>query len=96
MNRGSLYLEQAVAPGSRHRPLDRSPPGLLDPLAARWPPPRQSQPRIFAGLLDGICCALRDVGESRFVERWKKARCGEEPRLIKALKWADGRAEFRL
>jgi hypothetical protein len=45
-------------------------------LLARW---RLAKPRILAGLLDGVCSALRNV---------ESVNLPEEPRLIGALKWA--------
>jgi hypothetical protein len=45
-------------------------------LLERW---RRAKPRILAGLLDGVCSALRNV-DSIILQ--------EEPRLIGALKWA--------
>ena len=42
----------------------------------RW---RNARPRILAGLLDGICCALRNE---------KGVDLQEQPRLVGALKWA--------
>ncbi len=47
-------------------------PELLD----RW---RKAKPRILAGLLDGVCAALRNV---------ETTKLPAEPRLIGALKWA--------
>jgi putative DNA primase/helicase len=50
---------------------------LTEPeLLARW---RQARPRILGGLLDGVCCALRNVDG---------VTLPEEPRLLGALKWA--------
>jgi len=50
---------------------------LTEPeLLARW---QQARPRILAGLLEGVCSALRHVDG---------VRLPEEPRLIGALKWA--------
>jgi putative DNA primase/helicase len=50
---------------------------LTEPdLLARW---QSARPRIFAGLLDGVCDALRKVDG---------VTLPEEPRLIGALKWA--------
>jgi putative DNA primase/helicase len=40
---------------------------------------QRARPRILAGLLDGVCCALRNVDG---------VTLPEEPRLIGALKWA--------
>jgi putative DNA primase/helicase len=45
-------------------------------LLERW---RLAKPRILAGLLDGVCSALRNI---------ESVRLPEEPRLIGALKWA--------
>jgi len=45
-------------------------------LLERW---QRARPRILAGLLDGVCCALRNVDG---------VKLPEEPRLIGALKWA--------
>src|SRR5262249_30260303 len=50
---------------------------LTEPeLLERW---RQARPRILAGVLDGVCSALRNV---------ESITLPEEPRLIGALKWA--------
>jgi hypothetical protein len=50
---------------------------LTEPeLLARW---HTARPRILAGLLDGVCSALRNVDGITLPE---------EPRLIGALKWA--------
>jgi putative DNA primase/helicase len=50
---------------------------LTEPeLLERW---HKARPRIFGGLLDGICAALRNVD---------RVTLPEEPRLIGALKWA--------
>jgi hypothetical protein len=50
---------------------------LTEPeLLERW---RLARPRILAGLLDGVCSALRNV---------EGITLPEEPRLIGALKWA--------
>jgi len=50
---------------------------LTEPeLLQRW---QLARPRILAGLLDGVCCALRNIDG---------VKLPEEPRLIGALKWA--------
>jgi hypothetical protein len=50
---------------------------LTEPeLLQRW---QGARPRILAGLLDGVCCALRNVDG---------VTLPEEPRLVGALKWA--------
>src|SRR5262249_36570502 len=50
---------------------------LTEPeLLERW---RSARPRILAGLLDGVCSALRNI---------ERITLPEEPRLIGALKWA--------
>jgi putative DNA primase/helicase len=50
---------------------------LTEPeLLERW---QKARPRILAGLLDGVCSALRNVDG---------VKLPEEPRLIGALKWA--------
>lgn len=50
---------------------------LTEPeLLQRW---QGSRPRILAGLLDGVCCALRNVDG---------VTLPEEPRVVGALKWA--------
>jgi putative DNA primase/helicase len=45
-------------------------------VLGRW---QNARPRILAGLLDGICCALRNVDSVDLTE---------QPRLVGALKWA--------
>jgi putative DNA primase/helicase len=56
---------------------DRSADRLTEPeLLDRW---QQARPRIFAGLLDGVCSALRHVEEITLPA---------SPRLVGALKWA--------
>jgi hypothetical protein len=50
---------------------------LTEPeLLQRW---QGARPRILAGLLDGVCCVLRNVDG---------VTLPEEPRVVGALKWA--------